>query len=69
MSKEGKTYTKAEAAAYLKKCKNTISNYIRDGILTAYSLPSGRGIIIYEDDLNKLLVKVKNKKDKEILHG
>ncbi len=66
---KGKKFTKAEAAEYLNCHENTIGNYIKDGILKAYSLPSGRCLIIFEEDLKKLLVEVKPKKSKEILYG
>ncbi len=48
-------YTPAEAAEYLRVTRQTIYNYMDEGLLPYRELPSGRGRRIRRTDLDALL--------------
>ena len=48
-------YTPAEAASYLRVSRQTIYNYMDQGLLPYYDLKSGRGRRLRRTDLDALL--------------
>ena len=50
-------FTPAEAAKYLRVTRQTIYNYMDQGILPYYELKSGRGRRLRKSDLDALLQK------------
>lgn len=48
-------YTPAEAAAYLRVTRQTVYNYMDQGLLPYYSLKSGKGRRLRRSDLDSFL--------------
>ena len=57
MESEDKKITINEAAVILCVHPNTIRNYIEKGILDAYELPTGKRILLLENDVKNLIQK------------
>jgi excisionase family DNA binding protein len=53
-------FTLSEAAEYLRVSRQTIYNYINQGLLPYYELKSGGGRRIKKSDLDALLTKPSN---------